>query len=190
MSSEDNDFRLLMCRVRAGCDDAWRELVDKYGYRVLRAVRRVLKPKLRSLFDSVDFVQIVWESLFVSRDRVQQFESPAELVAYLAKMACNQVVSAARHQQRSGPSSVNRQPASIDDRRQEAEKIPDRSPAPIEVAIAREHLERMLADQTPHWRESIELRLHGLTQEQIADILHMPRTDVYRFLKRLARDYP
>ncbi len=189
MSSEDNDFRLLLGRVRAGCEDASQELVETYGGRVRRAVRRVLQPRMRSLFDSVDFVQIVWGSIFAALECLPQFETPAELCAYLVKMAYNQVASAARHQGRSGASGAGHEHASIEDRRQEAEQIPDGGPAPIAVAVAREQLERMLADAPPHWQMAIELRLQGLTQERIAESLEIPRIDVYRFFKRLAEKY-
>ncbi len=189
MSSPDDDFHLLMGRVRAGSDEAAQELVELFGGYVRRAVRRVLNPTLRSLFDTVDFTQLVWLKFFVARERLERFESPAELAKYLIEMARNQVVSAARRH-RIGECDVNREQQSSDDSWQEAEQVPDRGPPPIDVAIGHEQLERMLAGQPPHFREIIELRLRGLTHEQVAHLLHTTRGDVHRFLKKLSGKYP
>ena len=87
----DNDFCGLMQRVGEGSEDAAWELVDQYGEAIRRAVRRMLNERLRSKFDSLDFVQIVWNSLFRVRDKLDQFDRPEELTAYLVTMARNKV---------------------------------------------------------------------------------------------------
>ena len=87
----DNHFRELIDRVREGSEDAAWELVDQYGEAIRRAVRRALNERLRSKFDSLDFVQIVWNSLFRVRDKLDRFDRPEELTAYLITMARNKV---------------------------------------------------------------------------------------------------
>ncbi len=87
----DNNFRSLMARVREGSEDAAWELVNEYGDAIRRAVRRVLNERMRSKFDSLDFVQIVWNSLFRVRDKLERFDRPEELTAYLVAMAHNKV---------------------------------------------------------------------------------------------------
>lgn len=61
---DDDDFFLLMRRIREGSEDAAWELFEKYGGYIRRAVRRALNPRLRTQFESQDFVQMVWKSFF------------------------------------------------------------------------------------------------------------------------------
>ena len=79
-----------MRRVREGSEDAAWEVFVRYGGYIRRAVRRVLNPKLRSKFDSLDFVQWVWLSFFRMRDKADRFETPQQLVKFLAGMAQQQ----------------------------------------------------------------------------------------------------
>jgi DNA-binding NarL/FixJ family response regulator len=58
----------------------------------------------------------------------------------------------------------------------------------MELAIAKEHWDRLLANQSNHYREIIQLRLQGRTCQDIADSLHIDESTVRRFLKRLQRD--
>src|SRR5277367_1887044 len=87
-------FRELLHRVLDGSEDAARQLQEQYGEYIIMAVRRRMPRRLRSKFDSVDFVQDVWASFFRTAER--QFSSPDHLVAYLTRMAQNKVVDAAR----------------------------------------------------------------------------------------------
>ena len=61
---DKHDFPSLMQQISMGSEDAAWELVERYGELIRRAVRRVLNKKLRSKFDSLDFVQLVWSSFF------------------------------------------------------------------------------------------------------------------------------
>ncbi len=65
IDSQDS-YRDLMYRVQEGSEDAAWELVQRYGGYVRRAVRRVLDRRLRPKFDSLDFVQLVWQSFLVA----------------------------------------------------------------------------------------------------------------------------
>ena len=61
MAKCDDNFRSLICHVREGSEDAAWDLVEQYGEAIRRAVRRALNERLRSKFDSLDFVQLVWK---------------------------------------------------------------------------------------------------------------------------------
>ena len=91
MAGGDDDFRDLMRRVHEGSEDAAWQLVGQYGDPIRRAVRRALNARLRSKFDSLDFVQLVWSSFFRDRGRLDRFNHPEELVAFLVTMARNKV---------------------------------------------------------------------------------------------------
>src|SRR6478736_4128141 len=70
-SRSESEFAALIEQVRAGSQEAAWTLVEKYGRDVQRFVRRTLHQRLRSKFDSLDFVQIVWGSFFRAPDRLQ-----------------------------------------------------------------------------------------------------------------------
>ena len=51
---------------------------------------------MRSKFDSVDFVQMVWASFFANPEQIAKFKESEQLIAYLASMARNKVVEETR----------------------------------------------------------------------------------------------
>jgi RNA polymerase sigma factor (sigma-70 family) len=185
MQDLDSGFHSLVCQVREGSEEAAWELVNRYGAHIHRAVRRVLNERLRSKFDSLDFVQIVWNSLFRARDKLDRFERPEELAAYLVVMARNKVGMEVRRRLMTEKYDVNRE-RSLDQMCANRESdIPGRSPSPVEIAVARERWDRLLEGQPPHYREIIRLRLRGYTYQSIAEAVHLDECTVRRFLKRL-----
>ena len=92
----DEDIRGFLARIRAGDEDAARELLTRYEAEVRLVVRRQLPRLLRSRFDSLDFLQSVWGSFFRrvrSRDgAATEFEDSRHLVAFLARAAKNKVI--------------------------------------------------------------------------------------------------
>lgn len=188
MSDDVDSFRDLMRRARGGSEDAAWELVQRYGDAIRRAVRRALNKKLRSKFDSMDFVQLVWSSFFRARDRLSRFERPEELVAFLVTMARNKVGMEVRRRLLTQKYNLNRE-CSLDGLGVDGwEDESDRQPAPIDVAIAREQWSRILVNQPKHYQRIIHLRLQGHTYHDIADSLQLAESTVRRFLKRLARE--
>ena len=187
MLEQDDEFRRLMQRLGEGSEEAAWELVDRYGEAIRRAARRVLSRSMRSKFDSVDFVQLVWSSFFKVRDRFDRFNRPEELAAFLATMARNKVGMEVRRRLLTEKYNVNRE-RSLDELGAEGQTdTSNRQPAPIDVAIAREQWQRMVQDQPAHYRRIIQLRLQGRTYQDIADSLHLAESTVRRFLKKLLR---
>lgn len=184
MNEQQETFADLMRLVREGSDDAAWRVVDRYGEAIRRAVRRALNSRLRSKFDSLDFVQIVWQSLFRVRDKLSRFDHPEELAAYLVAMARNKVGMEVRRRMMTQKFDVGHE-QSLDQLQACGEGVPDRQPAPIDVAIARERWNRLLADQPPRYQRIVHLRLQGHTCQDIADTLHVDERTVRRFLKRL-----
>jgi RNA polymerase sigma factor (sigma-70 family) len=181
----DDDFRGLIDRVREGSEDAAWELVHRYGESIRRAVRRALNDRLRSKFDSLDFVQIVWNSLFRVRDKLDRFEGPDELTAYLVAMARNKVGMEVRRRMTTEKHGLKHE-KSLDRLRAKGRvDVPGSQPAPVDVAIAREQWDRLLEGQPQHYRRIIQLRLQGHTFQSIADTVHMDERTVRRFFKRL-----
>jgi RNA polymerase sigma factor (sigma-70 family) len=182
--AQHDDFRTLLRRVQQGSGDAARELYDAYSDHVLRGVRSRLWHRVRSKYDSQDFAQQVWASFFDGIDDHPHFESPSALVSYLMGMAINKVTDEGRHlltqkhdiqrEQRidvagpvGGPHPVSR------------------DPTPSAAAAYRELRDRLVDRQPTKIKSVEELRLSGLTFEEIAAELDMDESTARRIIKRL-----
>jgi RNA polymerase sigma factor (sigma-70 family) len=183
MPNENSEFRALMWRIQEGSEDAAWELVEQYGDRIRRTVRRALNSRLRSKFDSLDFVQIVWSSFFRVRDRLCRFARPEDLAAYLMQMSRNKVGMELRRRLQTEKYNVDRE-HSLDESGV-ASQIAADDPTPLNVAIAREQWNRILDHQPEHYRQIVQLRLRGHTHEEIAAALNLAECTVRRVLKRL-----
>lgn len=181
---EDLEFAALLDEVRAGSQDAAWRLVEKYGRDVQRFVRRSLNQRLRSKFDSLDFVQIVWGSFFRTPERLHGIERAEQLIAYLATLAKFKVLTEVRRRLETEKYDVMRE-----DTRNEARPIPDMNfadtPTPSSVAIAKERWETLIAGEPEQVRRIVELRLRGTTFNEIADHLHIHETTARKTIKRL-----
>jgi RNA polymerase sigma-70 factor (ECF subfamily) len=191
MTNLDNDFRRLMERVHDGDEDAAEELVATYGESVRRAVRRALNHKLRSKFDSIDFVQSVWKSFFCapsptgSAPSAQCFDSPAHLTAFLVGIARKKVYAEDRKRLCSDKHDVGRERALGDGADVENHAVGRQEPLPIDVAIARERWSELLRDQPEHYRKILVLKVRGQSSSSIAAALHLDETTVRGFLNKL-----
>src|SRR5215469_10401295 len=93
LPSGGGDLRQVLARIRAGDEEAARELLRRYEAQVRLVVRRQLPRLLRSRFDSLDFLQSVWGSFFRRvRGGTSEFEDSRHLVAFLARAAKNKVI--------------------------------------------------------------------------------------------------
>src|SRR3954469_20772538 len=101
-----------MARLRAGDPGALDALYREYGPFVRAAVRRQLHPRLRTRFDSLDFVQDVWASfLAIPADRYA-FDNPQALLAFLTRMAHHRVIEVFRQRFETQKNDITReQPA-------------------------------------------------------------------------------
>jgi RNA polymerase sigma-70 factor (ECF subfamily) len=181
--TEEDDFRTLMEQVQAGSEKAAREMFDRYSGHVARVVRRRLHLRLRSQYDSLDFMQAVWASFFTT-PLERRFERPQELIAYLSRMACNKVTDANRQRFGAKKANANReQPLARPDG--EAEDLAARQPTPSQTAIAEESWERLLDGQPPPMRRALEMLRQGHTYREIADAVGLHPKVLQRFLRKL-----
>src|SRR5262249_7420111 len=98
MTDEHGRFESLMQQLQDGSEEAARELCATYWNYIVRCVRRRLRPALRTAFDSSDFVQKMWKSVFEERDKLRDIDSPEALKRYLAAIAIHKVQDAGRRQ--------------------------------------------------------------------------------------------
>jgi RNA polymerase sigma-70 factor (ECF subfamily) len=185
----DNEFRSLMHRVHGGSEEAARELVQKYGDAIRRAVRRALHRALRPRFDSLDFVQNVWKSFFRERDKLDRFEKPQELAAFLISVARNKIRIESRRQT-ADKCDARREEDFGGTHESDVDHLLDQGPAPTEVVMARDEWDRVLQGQPAVYRRIVELRLQGYTYQEIGEDLHLHKGIVLRILQRLLRRIP
>lgn len=177
-------FAALMDRVRAGSEEAAWELIERYGDQIQRFVRRLLHMRLRSQFDSTDFVQLVWLSFFRDPEKIRSFSSPEELAAYLIVVARNKVIDETRRCLSTKKKNVRRVRA-YDDEHNGIAAIADRGPTPSAIVVARERWERIIKGQPAHYQELARLRFMGVSNDEIAHKLGINERTVRKILNHL-----
>lgn len=188
MLDQNSNFRDLMDQVSQGSEEAAWQLVEQYGERVQRVVRCLLNRRLRSKFDSMDFVQLVWSSLFRAKGSLDRFDRPEELAAFLMTMARNKVGMEVRRRLMTTKYNVNRETSLETGKHGVQVEISGSTPEPIEVAIARERWEGIVEERPEQHRLIIKLRLQGYTHQQIADQADISERTVRRFLQKLFQE--
>jgi RNA polymerase sigma factor (sigma-70 family) len=176
-------FRELMEEVRQGSQEAAWTLVDQYGPHVQRFVRRTLNRQLRPQFDSIDFVQIVWASLFRTSSKLAEFQQPEELIAFLAGMAKNKVLKEMYKRTQTARYDIGREQRVASP--EEGSGAVERTPTPSAVAIAKERWDLLLANQNSTVQSVVRMRLQGVPFVEIADRLSINERTARKAIARL-----
>jgi len=186
----DKDFRALMERVRAGSDDAARELLERYGPHLRFLVRKKLHPSLRNKFDSLDFVQDVWASFFAGVAEQETFERSAVLKGFLAAMANKKLAENFRSQCATQKRDTNREHSLDGSAVLSARELSAKQPTPSQFVAAEEEWERMLADLSPLQRHILTLLRQGYTHSEVAQELGLSEKSIQRLLRRITSRDP
>ena len=147
-----------------------------------RGLGSLLPARLRPKFDSIDVVQSVWVDVVQGlRTSQWQFNSAAELRAFLVKVTRNRFIDHVRRHRH--PLTRERPLARVQPH--ELPASPD--PRPSEVARAEELWEQMLASCPPGHRDVLRLKRQGLALADIAARTGLHPSSVRRILYDLAR---
>ncbi len=179
------DFDMLIREVRAGSQDAAWQLIENYSSKILRVVRRELPDTLRKKFDSQDFLQVVWASVFREPQRLTGFDSPDQLAAFLGGIAANKVKMEKRRRFHGQKHNVNLERALEDSEAKAGSTIQTNEPSPEQIAIARERWERMMDELSDDYKKIVELRLAGNSVREIAQILGKHEGTVHRAIRKI-----
>jgi RNA polymerase sigma factor (sigma-70 family) len=186
MSESEKDFSTLMQCVREGSPDATRELLDRYGPHVLRVVRRKLNRKLRTKFDSLDFVQDVWASFFTASPQQLKFDRPEDLIAYLVSLARNKVIEEFRQRVQTKKRAVDRERSLDGSAAVQVDHLVARQPTPSQIVVAKELWDQLLEGQPAHYQQMLVLLRQGVPRDEIARELGLNERTVRRVLDKLA----
>lgn len=177
----------LMERARSGDEQAFRDFLACFEEDVRAIVRGRLPRRLRTQFDSTDFVQAVWKSFFTDlRNRSRVFENIRHIRSFLAGVARNKVYAEHRRLTRCAGRDINREePLYIRRGRHEVERpLVSPEPTPSKAAQASERLAQLIAGCTPAEIQVITLRYQGLTFEEIAARTKISDRAVRRIIER------
>ena len=162
---ESTTFPDFSRRIRAGDDQAARELVERYEPVIRCEVRlRLRDPRLYNRFDWTDICQSVMASFF-ARVAVGQYElnRPEQLVRLLAGMARNKLAAAARrhYRQRRNIGRTTGEPAAL-------AAVTSDEPTPSRVIAGRELFAEVSRRLTEEERLLVELRANGYEWAEVA----------------------
>lgn len=165
---DEQGFRDLIRRVRAGDARAAEQLVREYQDEIRRIVRiRLTDPRLRTDFESMDICQSVLGNFF-ARVAVGQFdlEKPEDLLKLLATMAVNKVKDHWRkaQAQKRGRRTVQ-QP---DDSQNPVAQAADPGPRPDSIVAQQEMLHKIRGLMSEEERYLSEQRAQGREWDDIA----------------------
>jgi RNA polymerase sigma factor (sigma-70 family) len=186
MSDENRRFQSLLRQLQEGSHEAARELAETYAEHVLRCVRARLPRKLRSQYDSIDFVQLVWKSVFTEPDKLAKLRDADQFVRFLAGIARNKVALADRQLQ-TLKKDVDRE-VRLDAQCPDAGPHPvSRDPSPSATAVFHEHWDDLVQQQTLRDGQVVEMRYEGSTFDEIAENLDIDEATARKIIRRIKR---
>ncbi len=182
----DDDFTELMRRARSDDPAAIRDFLARFEREVQMMVRARLPKKLRTQFDSVDFVQAVWQSFFSDlRENPRDFANTEHLRGFLAGVVRNKVQEQHRRLTRTEKYDVAREQRLYIRRgdREVLREVVSPEPSPSEMVQADDRMAQLTAGRSPREVEVVKLRLQGLTFVEIAARTRMDERAVRRVIE-------
>jgi len=175
----------LVRRCAAGDAQAWRRLMERYGALVAHAVRRTFERVLgRAEPGQVDdAIQAVWLSLCADGGRrLREFKGNSALSTWLTVLSTRRALDALRTERRKGMLRHVRLDGEDRDLAGELRAPePEERPAPDEIALLHEALERL----PPGDRLILKLYyLDGLSYGSIATMLRLAPNTISSYLLR------
>jgi RNA polymerase sigma-70 factor (ECF subfamily) len=187
---EDTEFVAALAEARAGDEQAVAALLTAFEGDVRIIVRARLPRALRGQFDSMDFVQAVWTSVFSGPNQaIPEFANTGHFRGYLAGIARNKVLDEYRRRTRSRKYDLSREEPLYVRRggRETLREVPARDPTPSAFAQASDRFRQLTRGRDPREAAILELRRRGLTFEEIAAQTGLHERTVRRFLDTLRR---
>ena len=167
--TEESAFLELLERVRAGDDDAARNIFQEYAQRLIGLAHLHLDRVVRQKMDPEDVVQSVFKSFFRRMGKGQfdltNGEGLWSLLVVITLRKCRHKVRDLRRQRHDVRREVVQAPTSAVSG--EAWQAVAPSPTPVEAAILAETLEKLLAGLKERERTIVELHLQGCSIAEI-----------------------
>lgn len=183
-----SEFRTAIEGVRNGSADAVWKLISEYGPHIQRVVRRRLDRRMRSKFDSLDFVQMVWASVFRNPHELGSLEQPEDLIRYLAALARRKVINEYRRRIVNDTKyNFSREQLLSQEEIDPEEELSTEKETPSQIAMAREQWERLVEQQPERDRSIVQMRIGGATFLEISQQLGINERTARKVIDRLVR---
>lgn len=193
MSDEPNEFAALMERFAQGDQRAVAELYGKSHHVVIRCIRYHLNRyrRLRTQYDSIDFLQSVWTYIFSAPEKLHDFAVFEDFRKYLLKVTRHKLEKARRKHLDTQERDLGRVCHLSDpDVEVLATAVADPQPSPAEQASSQEHWDSWLLPLSPRLRRVVVLLRDGLSCREIAARLGCSLRSVGRMVVKLRRAFP
>jgi RNA polymerase sigma factor (sigma-70 family) len=187
---DDLGFADLLQRARSGDDTAICAMLRQFESEVRTMVRVRLPRSMRNQFDSMDFVQAVWTSVFAGkRDDAGTFADAHHFRGYLAGVTRNKVFEEHRRLTRTRKYDLAREERLYVRKgdREIAIEIPANDPSASETVQARDRLGQLIEGRTTEEAQIVELRRQGLTYEETAERLGINERSVRRVIEAIRK---
>jgi RNA polymerase sigma-70 factor (ECF subfamily) len=186
----NEDLSWLVEHAKKGDEAAIRELLSRFEDDVRIVVRSRLPKALRSQFDSMDFVQAVWTSVFTKDGPdLTPFDSPQRLRGYLAGVAKNKVVEEHRKRTQTRKYDLKREePLYVrHGGREVPREVTARGPTPSQDAQADDRLAQILEGCSETVRRVVAFRQQGMSYADIARRMDLHVDAVRRMVETIRR---
>jgi DNA-directed RNA polymerase specialized sigma24 family protein len=183
------DIASLLDRINAGDENAWTELFATCHPKLMRVVSKRLSttPSMRAVFDTNDFANDVWKSLYHNWNRYR-FANMDALMAFMKSEAVCKIVDEYRRQY-AQKRDVSRQ-KHLDSLAEEGGRpveLASTDPTPSKIVIADELHEQLMENQTPVEKLAIEMSQTGHSRAEIAERTGWHVRKVQRFFQNLSQ---
>jgi RNA polymerase sigma factor (sigma-70 family) len=178
----------LIQEAQAGSQPAAQALFDRYRLPLLAVIRAILSKRLRTLYDSDDFLQDTFSQIFTAHFAHDVLESPNRLWPYLRRIAENKVRDANRKYLVSQRHNITLE-LSLEQLGQVSAESRDLSPEEAFMLkdVVEVHLAELLEQLPTMLRQVVELLLQGMNGQEIARGLGVEPKRVYRAMAWLNR---
>src|SRR5512135_1687144 len=187
---DDEDLAGLLARVKSGDEEAARDLLHRFEDDVRMMVRVRLPRALRPQFDSMDFVQAVWQSVLTgSNEDLDRFANVQHFRGYLSGVARNKVLEEHRRRTQTRKYDLRREEPLYIRRgdRDVLRELPTPDPTPSQDVQAQDRLRQMIAGRSPQSAEIVDLRRRGMTFEEIAERTGLHERRVRRVIEAIRK---
>ena len=154
-------------------------ITRKYGGMIQKIIRARLHSGMRSEFDSIDFMQMVWTSIFKNQDWMTGEDD--DIANFLSTVAVNKVNMQKRKNLTSKRDRNRSVPLMTD--------APSDSLAPDEVVLHYDQLRKLCRNLPKICRQGLFLRLRGWKMHEISDKLGVSERSLRRTMARVRTVY-
>jgi RNA polymerase sigma-70 factor (ECF subfamily) len=181
--SDSPSESLHLDALRAGDEEAARQLFDRYAEQLVLLARKRISQRLASRIDAEDIVQSVFRTFF-HRARQGQFhlEEPDDVCKLLARITAHKTFRQIAFHRRA-KRNASQETGQGDDAQDLLMKLMMADPSPEEAAAFLDQLQHFLAKLRDDERRILELRMEGYNNVEIAERLGINDRQIRRVME-------